>query len=185
MEAIPSRIELVMVVMRDNLAELAELVQLAADWGVDSLFVQHLCHDFGEESLPAHYRPMRAFVQEQTLIDDEPERVEQYFTHAREVAARAALALRLPRAQPRAHPPGAPGRKRCDWPWRGAYLSYKGEAVPLCMIATPDRLNFGDMAKLGVAPVWHSGPYEAFRHELDSDAGPAICRSCSVYQGVF
>lgn len=179
------RVELVMVVMRDNLTELPELVQLAADWGVDSLFVQHLCHDFGEESLPPHYRPMRAFVQEQTLIGEEPARVEHIFGLARDVAARAGLALRLPRAQPRAHPSGTPGRKRCDWPWRGAYLSYKGEAMPCCMIATPDRLNFGDMAGQGVASVWHNRSYESFRRELDSDTAPAICRSCSVYRGVF
>jgi radical SAM protein with 4Fe4S-binding SPASM domain len=83
------------------------------------------------------------------------------------------------------HPAGTPGRTRCDWPWRGAYLSYKGEAMPCCMIATPDRLNFGDMAQGGVAPIWHSAPYERFRHQLDSDTAPAICQSCSVYRGVF
>jgi PAS domain S-box-containing protein len=26
-----------------------------------------------------------------------------------------------------------------DWPWRGAYLSYDGQAVPCCMVSTPDR----------------------------------------------
>ncbi len=179
------RIELVMVVMRDNLAELPELVRLAADWGVDGLFVQHLCHDFGEETLPLHYRPMRAFVQDQTLFADEPARVERYFDEAREVAADVGLSLRLPRPTPRAHPAGTPGRKRCDWPWRGAYLSYRGEAMPCCMIATPDRLNFGDMAQEGVGPIWHSARYETFRRELDSDVAPAICQSCSVYRGVF
>ena len=34
------------------------------------MFVQHLCHDFGESSLPEHYRPMREFVQQQTLLEE-------------------------------------------------------------------------------------------------------------------
>ena len=34
---------------------------------IDSIFVQHLCHDFGESSLPAQYGPMREFVEDETL----------------------------------------------------------------------------------------------------------------------
>ncbi len=25
----------------------------------------------------------------------------------------------------------------CDWPWHGPYISYRGLAMPCCMIATP------------------------------------------------
>src|SRR4030088_770187 len=54
-------IRIVAVVMRKNLSELPDLVQLAHDEGVDTLSVQHLCHDFGESNLPEKYRPMRTF----------------------------------------------------------------------------------------------------------------------------
>jgi len=53
-------LRLVTVVMRQNLHELPDLVRLAAGWGMEGMSVQHLCHDFGEATLPAHYRPMRA-----------------------------------------------------------------------------------------------------------------------------
>lgn len=180
------RIELVMVVMRDNVEELPELVRLAHDIGVDSLFVQHLCHDFGESALPAQYAPLRAFVAQQTLNDVALQRVEPYFAAARALASALDLPLRLPRLTPRPHPPGTPGRKRCDWPWRGAYVTYRGEAMPCCMIATPDRLNFGDMATHGVAPVWNSAAYEDFRRRLASDDDPPdVCRACALYAGTF
>ena len=73
-----------MVLMRQNLHELPDLVRFAAEWEMEALFVQHLCHDFGEETLPAHYGPMREFVQSQTLLEDDPVRVEHFFGLARD-----------------------------------------------------------------------------------------------------
>src|SRR3982750_3946436 len=90
--------------------------------------------------------------------------------------------LRLPRTRPRVHPPGTPGRTRCDWPWRGAYISYQGLAMPCCMVATPDRIHFGSFAAQPAGEVWNSEAYQNFRSRLDSDNPPEICKSCSLYR---
>lgn len=175
------RVRLVMVAMRDNLHELPDVVELAAELGIGELFVQHLCHDFGEESLPLAYAPMRRFVDEQSLLHEDVARIETCFGRARERAAACGLDLRLPRTRPVA------GSKvgRCGWPWRGPYISYSGDAMPCCMVATPDRANLGNMAEHGVAAVWGGERYGAFRAALASDSPPAVCRSCAVYNGVF
>ena len=178
-------VRLVAVVMRRNLDELPDLVRLAHAEGIATFSVQHLCHDFGEASLPQRYRPMRAFVEDQTLLNDDQERIERCFSQARDIAQELGVALRLPNVRPRQHAPGTSGRKRCDWPWSGAYISYDGKAMPCCMVATPDRIHFGDMAQNGVAPVWNNGEYEAFRAQLASPAPPDVCRSCAVYAGTF
>jgi radical SAM protein with 4Fe4S-binding SPASM domain len=176
---------LVAVAMRENLHELAALVRLAHDFGIPEVFVQHLAHDFGEAALPARYRPMREFVTAQTLLGADLADVEQRFEEARAAARDLGVRLRLPRVRPRLHPPGTPGRARCDWPWRGAYVSYDGQAMPCCMVATPDRANLGDMARDGVSAVWHGDAYDRFRHRLDSETPPDVCRSCSLYAGTF
>jgi molybdenum cofactor biosynthesis enzyme MoaA len=44
------RLRMVTVVMRQNLAELPALVRLAVEHGFESLFIQHLSHDFTEAS---------------------------------------------------------------------------------------------------------------------------------------
>jgi radical SAM protein with 4Fe4S-binding SPASM domain len=176
---------LVAVAMRRNLHELPELVRLARELQVDTLSVQHLCHDFGEADLPAKYRPMRAFVSDETLLNEDPQRIAQYFGEAREVAAQLKVSLRLPGVRPRPLHAGSNGRSRCDWPWRGAYLSFAGDAMPCCMVSTPDRINFGNVAEDGVAAVWNNPAYEAFRDKLASGDPPDICRSCSVYAGTF
>ena len=136
---------MVVVAMRKNLHEFPDLVRLAHRLQIDTVFVQHLCHDFGESSLPAQYRPMRDFVDEETLVDEDPARVEHYFTETRRTAEELGVYLRLPRTKPRQHPPGTPGPARCSWPWRGAYVSYQGLAMPCCMVATPDRIQLGNV----------------------------------------
>ena len=179
------RVQMVTVIMRQNLPELPDLVRFAAEWEMDRLWVQHLCHDFGEELLPTHYRPMRDFVQEQTLLEEDPDRVAHFFGEARLVAEMLGVDLRLPRTQPRPHPPGTPGRKRCSWPWDQAYVSYQGLAMPCCMVSTPDRKNFGNMLDAGAREIWNDPSFATFRDRLDSDDPPDLCRSCAVYNGIF
>lgn len=178
-------IQVVTVVMRQNLDDLPAIVAMAADIGVDSVFVQHLCHDFAEEALPARYRPMREFVERETLLHEDPARVADLFGRARAEAANRGMKLRLPPVRPRAHAPDTPGRARCDWPWRGAYISYDGQAMPCCMVSTPDRANLGDMARAGVVRVWDGEAYGTFRRALDGRDPPAVCRSCALYAGTF
>jgi MoaA/NifB/PqqE/SkfB family radical SAM enzyme len=179
------RIRMVVVAMKQNLAEFPDLVRLAHRLEIDSVFVQHLCHDFGESGLPSHYRPMRDFVDGETLKGEDPERVGRYFDEARRLADELGVELRLPRIRPRPHPPGTPGPRRCNWPWRGAYVSYQGLAMPCCMVSTPDRIHFGSMAEQGVQAVWNGDAYQAFRDALSTDSPPEVCRSCAVYSGTF
>ncbi len=179
------QIHLVMVVMRQNLHEVPELVKLAHQWSVEQMFVQHLCHDFGESSLPEHYRPMREFVQSQTLVEEEQKCVEHYFNQARDVAQKLGVNLRLPRTKPRIHPPNTPGQERCDWPWKGAYISYQGYAMPCCMVSTPDRINFGNIVEQGIEQTWNGQAYQSFREQLASARPPDVCCSCSIYSGTF
>ena len=174
-------IHIVAVAMRRNLEQLPALVRLAHAQGVGHVSVQQLAHDFTDEALPLRYEPMRAFVDEETLLGDDPERVQRWFSEARAVAETLGVELRLPSLRGN----GKTGR-RCDWPWRGAYVAYSGEAMPCCMVATPDRVNFGSMIKEGVAPVWNGDAYREFRERLASDDDPPqICKGCAVYQGRF
>lgn len=179
------KLRLVTVAMRDNLEELPDIVRLAARLEIPTMFVQHLCHDFGEESLPAHYAPMREYVNAQTLVGEDESRVARVFALAREAAAETGVDLRLPALKLREHAPDTPGRDRCDWPWHGAYVSYDGQAMPCCMIATPDRASFGSVAERGVDAVWNGADYSAFRAALGSATPPAVCASCSIYRGTF
>jgi MoaA/NifB/PqqE/SkfB family radical SAM enzyme len=175
-----------MVLMRRNLDELEPMVDLAAKSGVDALFVQRLCHDFGESGLPAAYRSMREFVSAEALDAADYPAMHRAFERARDRAQATGLDLRLPRIEPRARAQErAAGAPRCDWPWRGAYISCRGEAMPCCMVATPDRACLGDMLRDGVEAVWNGTAYRDFRAGLLRDVPAEICRSCAFYHGTF
>ena len=178
-------LRMVVVAMRQNLSEFPELVRLAFRLGIRKVFAQHLCHDFAESSLPEHYRPMRDFVQEETLLEESPERIEHYFGASRALARKLGVDLRLPSTRPIEHSAEESGRDRCDWPWRGMYISYQGFAMPCCMVATPDRIHFGSAAEEGLLKVWNGSAYRDFRERLDGGEPPEICRTCSVYNHIF
>jgi len=175
------RIRIVMVVMRKNLDQIAEVVELARRHGVDSVFVQHLSHDFQEPDLPAAYVPMRRFANDQTLLAEDRGRIAQAFSRARARAKDLDVELRLPRLeQPSAH-----SSMGCEWPWRGAYLTYRGDALPCCMVSAPDRFKLGNMADDGVESVWNGAAYVELRERLAGDDPPPICKSCSLYRRTF
>jgi radical SAM protein with 4Fe4S-binding SPASM domain len=176
------RVRIVVVAMRMNLHELSGIVALAHDHGVHDVFVQHLSHDFGEKALPPVYRPMRDFVSAETLLGADPKRVVQCFEAARAKATELGVNLRLPPVEPGAEKHGPPG---CDWPWRGAYVTYAGDALPCCMVSTADRMRMGNMLQDGVVAVWDNAAYRDLRRGLASNEPPHICRSCAVYNRTF
>jgi radical SAM protein with 4Fe4S-binding SPASM domain len=176
-------LRIVCVAMRRNLEELPELVALAHRHGVSSVFVQHLCHDYGERGLPAAYASMRDFFAGESLLADDSGAVAAAFATARQRADDLQIDLRLPPLTP--SEPRRRSEHGCDWPWRGAYLSFRGDAMPCCMVSTPDRANLGNMAEHGVEEIWNGRDYAEFRAALDSPEPPEICRGCAIYNGTF
>ena len=73
------------------------------------MFAQHLCRDIHESSLPDSYRPMRDFVDEQSLLSEDPTRIAACFAEASAAAEELGIELRMPRTTVRAHPPGTSG----------------------------------------------------------------------------
>ena len=51
------------------------------------------------------------------------------------------------------------------------------------IVATPDRINFGDMVREGAEQVWNNDAYRQFRERLAGGPPPEVCRSCAVYNG--
>ncbi len=79
----------------------------------------------------------------------------------------------------------SPGEPGCDWPWRSAYVTHRGEVQPCCMIMGADRATLGDVGREAFADVWSGEPYARFREALLTDEPPAVCRGCSAYRRVF
>jgi radical SAM protein with 4Fe4S-binding SPASM domain len=178
------RVHLVFVAMRRNIDELERLVDLAAEIGVDELFVQNLSHDFGDAAASARYRQLHDYVEEEALFGGRLEAAESVFERARARAGELGISIRLPRLaeRPVQRRPGEPG---CTWPWDSAYVTHRGDVQPCCMVMGSDRARLGSLDADAFAGVWHGTPYQEFRKRLLGDDPPEVCRGCSLYRGVF
>ena len=150
-------IRLAALLTRRNLERLPELVRVAREFGVERVV------------LSSH----------KELKNEDPVRLQRYL-HEGEAAAKE-FGVALGRAEPA--PTGPNGQMRCAWPWRGAYISSSGAAMPCCKAAKPDWMSFGNMHRDGVAAVWNNARYNQFRDRLASDDPPEVCSRCEVYRG--
>jgi MoaA/NifB/PqqE/SkfB family radical SAM enzyme len=182
-------LHMVMVIMRQNLAELPDLVRIAKQYGAEEVFAQQLSHDFGDPAFHKNFQPLNDYVKEQSLLYEDPERIEHYFGEARAIAKELGVTLRLPSPRPKPYPAEMPGRDRCDWPWTSAYISFQGYAMPCCIASTPEVIELGLINSDNFEEIWNGPAYNQFREQLASGgttgAPPEICRSCSIYNGMF
>jgi radical SAM protein with 4Fe4S-binding SPASM domain len=172
-------IQLNVVLMRANRAELAALVRLAADVGVDRVWVQGLSHDFSDVAADEGFLQIRRWTSRQQLTDAE------LAAAVREAAALAAdlgVDARWPGG---AEAPRRAGEPACDWPWRSAYVNHDGTVQPCCMLMGRQRGVMGNVADGPLSELWRGRAYTELREELLSDEPPQMCHGCAVYRRRF
>jgi radical SAM protein with 4Fe4S-binding SPASM domain len=175
----------VFVAMRRNIRELPEVVRTAARWGVRSVRVQNLSHSFDDTDPSGTYAEIRRYAADEALFTaGDLGLARAAFGEARAAAEELGLALRLPHLDVRPAPP-QPGRRGCEWPWRSAYVTHRGDVQPCCMVMGSDRATLGNLGDATFAEVWQGPAYREFRSRLEGDDPPDVCRGCSLYRGVF
>jgi len=177
-------VSLVFVAMRRNIAELPDVVRLAARWGVPKVRVQNLSHSFDDTDPSGSYADIRRFAAEQALWTGRDHALAQEaFEQARAAAVEVGCELRLPRLEQPDQP--ASDRRGCDWPWRSAYVTHRGSVQPCCMVMGSDRVSLGDVNEASFGRIWEGKAYGEFRTRLEGDDPPDVCRGCSLYRHVF
>jgi MoaA/NifB/PqqE/SkfB family radical SAM enzyme len=174
------RVVLVFVAMRRNVDELEPLVDLAADIGVDEVWVQNLSHVFSDTDPAGRYDEIRRYAESEALFGDPgtAESAGLVFGRAAARARERGLKLRLPDLNEAAA--GA-----CSWPWDGAYVTHRGHVQPCCMVMGSDRATLGRLGEQSFADIWRGPAYRRFRRGLLAGDPPDVCAGCSEYRGVF
>ncbi|WP_433260319.1 radical SAM protein [Actinosynnema sp. CS-041913] len=176
-------VKLVFVAMRRNIAELPDLVGLAADLGVDELWVQNLSHTFDDTDPTGRYADIRAYAAEEGLAED-VELLTRAFGAATATAEARGLRVRLPSTVDR-RPPVRTDGPGCTWPWDSAYVTHLGEVQPCCMVMGSDRATLGRLGDQPFTAIWQGEEYQRFRAALLTDEPPAVCRGCALYRRTF
>jgi len=176
------RISIWMIGLRANLAELPDIIDLAARLGVEEVYLQRLVFwgeglATGDQSI---FNTSSSEVASQTIIEEAERRAARHGVSFRGADAQS------PRASLVERQPGVDMEpwRACSRPLRLAYITAQGTALPCCIAPFTDApfesLRLGNYLEDGVAAVWHGAAYQRFREQLYSSEPPASCRNCGL-----
>jgi MoaA/NifB/PqqE/SkfB family radical SAM enzyme len=178
LESSTPRISVWMTGLRENLAELPDIIDLAARLGVDEVYVQRLV--YWGEGLATRDQSVfgRAWMQAESIIAEAERRAERHG-----LSFRGADAL-SPRASLLAQPSASEPWRACSRPLRLAYVTAQGTALPCCISPFTDApfesIRLGNYLEEGIAAVWQGAAYQRFREQLYSSEPPVSCRNCGL-----
>src|SRR5438874_2391797 len=172
------RVSLWFTASRANLDELPAFVQLAADLGVDEVYVQRLVFNGLGLATAENALHGRLHRQEQALLDE-----------AEELARGLGLALRASGlTTPLASLQGGTRNPRpwagCQRPWNLSYVTANGNVLPCCISPWVARdyqgLILGNALAEPFADIWNGERYRRFRNDFESESPPDPCRGCGL-----
>ena len=180
------RISIWCVATQENIAELPDLVRLAARLGVPEVYLQRMVY-FAQE-------PEREFgmaVKQEAIFADQHALEEQVIAQCEALSADLGIDFRAsgardPRSSLAAARPSdfAPWRE-CLRPWTTAYVTANGNCLPCCIspFATSDydSLILGNLFERPFSQIWNEPRYQEFRKNLLSEHPNQACASCGVY----
>ena len=168
------RVSMVFMAMRENLAQLPQVIERAGAIGVRAVILQRLV-----------YFDTGLAVEEQSLMNGaEPEAIEA----CQAAALAAGVELHGTGGLSAAESLRSVDARRpwsgCTRPWRSTYITANGNVLPCC-IAPFTTKNYedtilGNVFEHPISEIWTGARYEEFRRAHASDDPPEPCRGCGT-----
>jgi MoaA/NifB/PqqE/SkfB family radical SAM enzyme len=176
------RVSLWLIGLRDNVRELPELVDLAADVGADEVYLHRLTFREGDAAFGVARRDASAFVARE-------ESEERVLVEARARAAAKGIAFRGSGAMDpvacygERAPSGRPWSP-CQRPWTLLYVTANGNLLPCCIApfvdANYEGITLGNVREASIAELWNGDRYRSFRRRFLTGEPPSCCRGCGT-----
>lgn len=158
------RTKMWVVVQKDNITELEELVKLSGDMSFTSLVFSLDLTDWGQESWNKH-------VKNVMLAEDfDLERAANLINMGKERGIKVAFWNIIEKYET------TNKNKLCPWPFERAYVSSDLRIVPCCMIANPEVHELGDAKEF--SKEWNGKKYQEFRKAHLEGNIPTFCKGC-------
>jgi MoaA/NifB/PqqE/SkfB family radical SAM enzyme len=167
--------------LKETISELPAFVKLAAEIGVQEVYLQRLV--FFDRSTIGKAQPDQALFERLTREEA------GHLTQAEELARSLGITFSASGA---ASEPGL-SLKRIDdgspWslcrrPWSLMYFTANGRALPCCIAPFSqhgyDNYTLGDATQQTLRDIWNGPAYREFRKALLSDKPSAACASCGL-----
>jgi MoaA/NifB/PqqE/SkfB family radical SAM enzyme len=167
--------------LKETIAELPAFVKVAAEIGVNEVYLQRLV--FFEDDAIGHARPDQALFERMNA--EEAVHLEEATRLARSygIIFSASGAVSEPGMSLKRRHGGSPW-SMCRRPWTVMYFTANGRALPCCIAPFSRRgyenYTLGDATQQSLRGIWNGAAYRAFREALLSDHPPAACASCGL-----
>jgi radical SAM protein with 4Fe4S-binding SPASM domain len=180
------RISIWCVATRANLAELPDLIRLAARTGIREVYVQRLVY------FARHAEQQFGMARDELAIFGKDHGFEEAILETcSQLSAELGVEFRasggrdplnsLAAARPADFAPWT----ECLRPWTTAYVTATGNCLPCCIapFATQqyESLVLGNLFEQPFEQIWNGPKYQAYRTALQSQAPPESCQNCGVY----
>jgi MoaA/NifB/PqqE/SkfB family radical SAM enzyme len=179
------RLSLWMIGIHENIAELPDLIRLAARIRVPEVYLQRMVYYLDSKVPPGLMEGGHG------LFDNFDAQAERIIAQAEVLADELGVTLRASGAtDPRRSLEASRERDLRPWsaclrPWTTAYVTANGNCLPCCFspFATTDYegLKMGNLFERDFADIWNGHRYRAWRTALLSDHPPKPCRGCGVH----
>jgi MoaA/NifB/PqqE/SkfB family radical SAM enzyme len=169
--------------MRENIAELPEVIRMAAHMGVNEVYLQRMVY-YADATADAP----GMMGEGHGLFAREDEEIERIVVESEALAQTLGIKLWASGATTAKYSIAAKKEPRpwsaCLRPWTTAYITANGNALPCCIapFATSDydSLKLGNIFESPFVEVWNGLAYQQWRELLLSDEPHPTCAACGV-----
>ena len=151
------------VVTKDNVMQLSEIVRLVSSLRLDKLTFQLVLNSWAKndmEKINSHKR---------IAMDNG---FESHIKQAQATAEQLGLALDITSDDKYSR------QRKCNWPWKSAYIASNGDVVPCCILADSDTVKMGNVFEQDFKEIWNSESYQTLRKQIRDHELPQFCKNC-------
>lgn len=167
--------------LKETVQELPAFVRVAADIGVQEVYLQRLV--FFDENAIGMARPDQALFERLTGEDAASLKEAEELARSLGIVFNASGATSEPSMSLRKEDADSPW-SLCRRPWTLMYFTANGRAIPCCIAPFSQRgyehYTLGDATQQTLREIWNGPAYRNFRSALLSDAPPQACANCGL-----
>lgn len=163
------RIDVAIVVQRDNVKDLVDTIKMIDDLGVDEInptpVVEYDIKEFEDYTLQNTMIELDYALREiekstAVIADLNIQPLYDYIKDYGKGELKFTTSLRS-----------------CYMPWHNCYITWEGDVVPCCYFYDK-QVSFGNVFKESFKDIWNNDKYQAFRRATSSIRLPEICQTC-------
>lgn len=149
----------------DVLAEIPELVELAAKMGVDEVMIKKRLKIWHQETGEGVYSFKASY------LDGFPDYM-NILERAHQIATKLNINFKL------VHDADYSSSYPCRWPFDSLYVATEGKVVPCCVLGMPETWCMGDLTREPLKKIWNNKAYRALRRGISLNRIPKLCQNC-------